>query len=105
MERKPFGQKGMKSITNLPKNKQKEVLETRKQVEEIKHMREKRDKQNEIKRKKLQKQLKEINGKYKGLNKFISKTSNPKELEVLKQMKKDIDKDFKKVMMSLTRLR
>ena len=105
MDRKPLGKKGMKSILNLPKKKQKEVLETRKQVEEIRHLREKRDKQNERKRKKLQKELRIINRKYKGLDRFISQASSESELQALKAMKKEIDDEYKKIYTQLARLR
>lgn len=104
-KRKALGE--MKSISNLPKQKQKELLEERKEVEKVKHMREKRkkaDKLNEMKRKALQKKLKDVMSKYKGLTKMITKTSKPEELKVLDQHKKDLDKEYKQLHSQLQKL-
>lgn len=103
MNRKPLGEKGMKSITQ--RKDQKQVLEDRKEIEKIKHMREKREKENQRKRKQLQKELAEIMKKYTGLQKMLSKTKNKEELKVYEKHKKDLDKDYKKILLQLTRIR
>lgn len=107
MDRKPLGEKGLKTLSNLPKKKQKELLAERKEVEQVKHMREKRkkaDKLNEMKRKSFQKKLKETMKKYSGLSKMITQTTNKEELKVLNNMKKDLDKEYMKLQRELQKL-
>lgn len=102
MKRVPLGEKGMKSL--VQRKDQKKILQQRKEEEEVMHMREKREKLNELKRKKVQKQLKNLMKKYAGLNKMINKTDNKEELKVLDSHKKDLDKEYKKLHLQLTRL-
>lgn len=92
-KRKPLGEKGMKSITQ--QKKQKQTLKERKEIEEIKHIREKKEKQNKTKQKAIKK-MGETMKKYSGLMKMINKTMNEKELKVLKEHKKELDKEYNK---------
>lgn len=79
-------------------------LKERKEIEDIKKIRDRRTKDEAFRtklREKLQKKLNDTLKKYSGLNKFISSTSKKSDLKVFKKHKKDLDKEYMEIVKQL----